>query len=218
MLQQAQHDLVPDRLRVRRHAERANYDRAQIDTILDEAYIAHVGVVVDGAPVVLPYACARVGDELILHGSTRAGAFGAIAAGAPICATITHLDGLVLAHSAFHSSMNYRAVVVHGSARAVTDPAEKARLLDAFVDHQFPGWRASFRPTNEGELRATQVVALSLACASAKVRDGGPEEPPEDARPEVWAGVVPLRLVAGVPRPTPGTAPRTAAPLGAAPR
>jgi nitroimidazol reductase NimA-like FMN-containing flavoprotein (pyridoxamine 5'-phosphate oxidase superfamily) len=209
---------IPNHLRVRRLAERARYERAEIDAILDDAYVAHVGLVVDGAPVVLPYACARVGDELILHGSTRAGALGASAAGVPLCATVTHLDGLVVAHSAFHSSMNYRSVVVRGSARAVTDPAEKARLLDAFVDHQFPGWRASFRPTSEGELSATQVLALSLAFASAKVRTGGPQEPADDVRPDVWAGVVPLRMLAGVPEPTPETAILAAPPLFAAVR
>jgi uncharacterized protein len=201
-----------ERTRVRRLAERARYERDEIDAILDEAYVAHVAVVVDGAPVVLPYACARVGDELILHGSTRAGTLVAIAAGTPVCATITHLDGLVVAHSAFHSSMNYRAVVVHGCARAVTERIEKVSLLDAFVDRQFPNWRASFRPISDGELQATLVVALPLDAASAKVRTGGPNEPAEDERPDVWAGVVPLALVAGLPEATPRTAPHALPP------
>lgn len=197
---------IPDRLRVRRHAERARSERDEIDAILDAAYVAHVGVVVDGAPVVLPYACARVDDELVLHGSTRAGTLGAIADGAPICATVSHLDGLVLAHSAFQSSMNYRSVAIHGFPRVVTDRDEKAHLLEAFAARIFPGWTA-FRPMTEGELQATQVMALSLDLASAKVRTGGPQEPAEDARPDVWAGVVPLRLAAGLPEAMPGTAP-----------
>jgi uncharacterized protein len=195
-----------DRTRVNRLADRASYDRAIVDPILDEGRVAHVGVVVDGAPVVLPYACARVGDELILHGSVRAGALGAIADGAVVCATVTHLDGLVVAHSAFHSSMNYRAVVIHGRARHVVDRDEKLRLLDALVDRLLPGWRPSLRAISEGELEATQVVALPLDVFSAKIRTGGPKEPDADLRPDVWAGVVPLRLVAGSPEPTVTTA------------
>lgn len=185
-----------------RLADRASYDRTIVDPILDGARIAHVGVVVDGAPVVLPYACARLGDELILHGSARAGALGAIADGAAICATVTHLDGLVVAHSAFHSSMNYRSVVVHGRARHVVDRDEKLRLLDALVDRLLPGWRPSLRVITEGELEATRVVALALDLFSAKIRTGGPKEPDAD----VWAGVVPLRLVTGTPEPAAPTA------------
>ena len=115
-------DTTAPNTRVRRLAERARYDRENVHAILDAAYVAHVGVVVDGAPVVMPYACARVGDELVLHGSIKAGILSALANGAPVCATVTHVDGLVLARSAFHSSMNYRSAVVHGSARIVADP------------------------------------------------------------------------------------------------
>ena len=203
---------VPDRLRVTRLADRAHYDRAAVDAILDEAYVAHVGVVVDGAPVVLPYACARVGDELVLHGSTRAGALGAIADGAPVCATVTHLDGLVLARSGFQSSMNYRTAVVHGRARAVTERAEKVRLLDAFLDRQLPGRRAQIRGMSEGELQATQVLAIPLDAVSAKVRDGGVNEPAEDVDPAVWAGVIPLRLVRGEAEPDPTNGPQAPPP------
>ena len=185
--------------RVRRLAERARYERADVDAILDAAYVAHVGVVVDGAPVVLPYACARVGDELVLHGSAKAGILTALASGAPVCATVTHVDGLVLARSAFHSSMNYRSAVVHGRARIVDDPDEKVRLLDALVDHLLPGRRAGIRGMTQGELDATRVVALALENVSAKVRTGPPAEPNDDRDPRVWAGVIPLALTHGTP-------------------
>ena len=187
--------------RVRRHPERASYDTAVVHAILDAAYVAHVGVIVDGSPVVLPYACARVGDELVLHGSTKAGILSAVATGTPICATVTHLDGLVLARSAFESSMNYRSVVVQGFARVVVDRDEKVRLLDAFVDRVLPGRRAQIRGMTDVELQVTQVVAVHLDAVSAKVRTGPPKEPKEDHQPDVWAGVIPLTLAHGNPEP-----------------
>ena len=186
--------------RVRRHAERARYDRADVDAILDAAYVAHVGVVVDGVPVVMPYACARVGDELVLHGSTKAGILSTVANGQRVCATVTHVDGLVLARSAFHSSMNYRSAVVHGTARVIADPKEKVRLLDALVDHLLPGRRAAIRAITQGELDATQVVALALDDVSAKIRTGPPTEPHEDRDAAVWGGVIPLALAPGTPQ------------------
>lgn len=175
--------------------------------ILDEAYVAHVGVVVDGIPVVIPFACARAGDELVLHGSTRAGTLSAVASGVPVCATVTLLDGLVFARSAFHSSMNYRSVVVQGLARVVDDPREKARLLDALVDHLMPGRRAHVREPTAGELEATQLVAIRLDAVSAKIRTGGPNDAPEDLLPEIWGGVVPMRSSFGEPQPDAITAP-----------
>ena len=187
-------------LRVRRLAERARYDRENVHAIIDAAYVAHVGTIVDGAPVVMPYACARVGDELVLHGSTKAGILSALANGAPVCATVTHVDGLVLARSAFHSSMNYRSVVVHGIARIVADPAEKVRLLDAVVDRLLPGRRAGIRGMNQGELDAVLVVAIALDNVSAKVRTGPPTEPQDDRDPGVWGGVIPLTLERGSPQ------------------
>jgi len=199
--------------RVRRLAERARYDAATVHAILDEAYVAHVGVAVDGAPVVIPYACARVGDELVLHGSTRAGTLSAVATGVSLCATITILDGLVFARSAFHSSMNYRSVVVQGAARVVDDPQEKARLLDALVDHLMPGRRANLREPTEGELEATQVVAIRLDAVSAKIRTGGPKDPPEDVLPHVWGGVVPMRTTFGEPEADAVTAPGIDGPM-----
>jgi nitroimidazol reductase NimA-like FMN-containing flavoprotein (pyridoxamine 5'-phosphate oxidase superfamily) len=203
--------------RVRRLAERARYDAATVHAILDDAYVAHVGTIVDGAPVVIPYACARVGDELVLHGSTRAGTLSALANGAPVCATVTHLDGLVLARSAFHSSMNYRSVVLHGVARIVEDRDEKVRLLDALVDRLLPGRREQLRASTQGELDATQVVALRIDAASAKVRSGGPTEPQEDQQPGVWGGVIPLALTRGEPQPDAITRPGVTAPILAHP-
>jgi len=184
---------------VRRLAERARYDRENVHAILDAAYVAHVGAIVDGAPVVMPYACARVGDELVLHGSTKAGILSRLANGAPVCATVTHVDGLVLARSAFHSSMNYRSAVVHGNARLVADPDEKIRLLDAVVDRLLPGRRAGIRGISRGELDATQVVAIALDHVSAKIRTGPPTEPEDDRDGSVWGGVIPLALAYGTP-------------------
>ncbi|GAC1575671.1 MAG: pyridoxamine 5'-phosphate oxidase family protein [Candidatus Elarobacter sp.] len=187
--------------RITRLADRARYDREAADAILDAAYVAHVAVAIDGAPVVMPYACARVGDELVLHGSSRAGILTTIANGVPLSAAVTHVDGLVVARSAFHSSMNYRSVVVHGRARVVDDPAEKIRLLDALVDHLTPGRRAAIRPMSEGELQATQVVAIPIDTFSAKIRTGGPKDAPEDLDPAVWAGVVPMTVAFGAAQP-----------------
>ncbi len=191
---------VTPNIRVRRLADRARYDRDDVDAIIDTAYVAHVGTIVDGAPVVMPYACARVGDELVLHGSTKAGILSALANGAPVCATVTHVDGLVLARSAFHSSMNYRSAVVHGNARIVDDPAEKIRLLDAVVDRLLPGRRAGIRGMTQGELDAVLVVAIALDRVSAKVRTGPPTEPQEDRDAGVWGGVIPLALTHGTPQ------------------
>ena len=205
-------DTTAPNTRVRRHAERARYDRENVNAILDAAYVAHVGVVVDGAPVVMPYACARVGDELVLHGSVKAGILSVLANGAPVCATVTHVDGLVLARSAFHSSMNYRSAVVHGNARIVADPDEKVRLLDAVVDRLLPNRRAQIRGMTQGELDATHVVAVALDHVSAKVRTGPLTEPHEDGDAGVWGGVIPLALAFGTPQPDGVTAAAVAAP------
>jgi hypothetical protein len=198
--------------RVRRLADRAGYERATVDAILDAAYVAHVGAIVDGLPVVIPYACARAGDELVLHGSVKAGTLSLIASGAPVCATVTHLDGIVFARSAFHSSMNYRSVVVQGAARVVGDRAEKRQLFDAFVDSMMPGRRALMRAPTDGELDATHVVTLALDAVSAKVRAGGPQDAPGDLRAGLWGGVIPLSLTAGTPEPDETTAANVAPP------
>lgn len=193
-------DLTPtDRTRVRRLAERGRYDRETVDAILDEAYVAHVGVVgADGTPLVLPMTYGRDGEVLYLHGAVG-NALLRGSNGAQVCVTVTLLDGLVLARSAFHHSMNYRSVVLVGEATKVTDADEKWRALDVITDHVVPGRTAEVRPMTDGEVRATLVLRLPITEASAKVRTGPPVDEPEDLDEPVWAGVVPLRLVAGEP-------------------
>jgi nitroimidazol reductase NimA-like FMN-containing flavoprotein (pyridoxamine 5'-phosphate oxidase superfamily) len=163
--------------------------------------VAHVGVAVDGQPYVIPMVYARVGDDLYLHGSAASRLLRALAAGAPVCVTVTLLDGLVLARSAFHHSMNYRSVVILGSAVPVTDAAERERALAAMVDHAVPGRSGEVRPPDRKELAATLLVRVALGEFSAKVRFGPPIDDERDLDVPVWAGVLPLRLVAGDPCP-----------------
>ncbi|MFE6158220.1 pyridoxamine 5'-phosphate oxidase family protein [Streptomyces sp. NPDC056486] len=185
-----------------RGRDRAAYDQELVHSILDEAYVCHLGFVRDGAPVVLPTLYGRVGERLYVHGSTGSRPLRMAAAarqqeeadpGLAVCLTVTHVDGLVLARSAFHHSINYRSVVIHGTAHQVTDPEEKRTALDALVDHVVPGRSADSRPANAKELAATAVLSLDLAAVSAKVRTGGPNDDPEDLDLPHWAGVVPLR-------------------------
>lgn len=186
-----------ERTRVRRLPKRGAYDRATIDAILDEGLICHLGFVADGAPLVIPTGYARDGDRLLLHGSRTSASMRALAAGAKACVTVTLLDGLVLARSAFHHSMNYRSVVVLGVATEITEPAEKRAVLDVLVEHLVPGRTADARGPDDRELELTTVVALPLDEASAKVRTGGPSDDEEDHDLPIWAGVVPLALRAG---------------------
>ncbi len=188
-----------ERTRARRLADRARYDRETVCAILDEAPLVHVGVVTDTGPVVLPMAMGRVDDTLYLHGAV-ANALLAASCEAEVCVSATLLDGLVLARSAFHHSMNYRSVVVRGRARHV-DGGEKEVALAAIVDHNLPGRSAAARPPSPSELRATSVLALPLAEASAKVRTGPPVDEPDDLELPVWAGIIPLALVRGDPQP-----------------
>ncbi len=187
-----------------RYRERARYDRATVHGILDEALICHVGYLAAARPVVLPTTHVRRGEILYLHGSTGSGPMLAAAGspeGLPVCVTATLVDGLVLARAALHHSLQYRSVVVVGSARLVQDRPEKRRALAALLDHVAPGRSADCRPPNNRELAATAVLALDLVEASAKVRDGGPvDDEPDTALPH-WAGVVPLTLTAGTPVP-----------------
>ena len=194
------------RTTVRRLPDRARYDRATVDAILDEGLVCHVGFVDQGQPFVIPSTYARMGDRLILHGSAASRMVKILADGAPACVTVTLLDGLVLARSGFHHSMNYRSVVVLGRGTEIADPNEKRRALDAIVEHVAPGRAASLRPPSENELRATRVVALSLDEASAKVRAGPPKDDEADYALPVWAGELPLRLepLAPVADPHPG--------------
>lgn len=190
-----------ERSRVRRAPKRANYDRETIDAILDEAVVAHLGFVADGQPFVIPTLHARVGDEVLIHGSAASRMVTLLGAGVPACLTVTLVDGLVLARSAFHHSMNYRSVVVLGQARFVEGPEERNRALAAFTDKLIPGrWDEVRQPTRQ-ELRGTRVLALPLTEASAKLRTGGPVDDEEDYASDVWAGVVPLRIERGAPEP-----------------
>jgi nitroimidazol reductase NimA-like FMN-containing flavoprotein (pyridoxamine 5'-phosphate oxidase superfamily) len=189
------------RSRVRRAPARADYDRATIDAVLDEGLVAHLGISVDGEPYVLPTLHARVGDVVYVHGSSASRLVRVLDAGAPACLTVTLLDGIVLARSAFHHSMNYRSVVVLGTARAVSGDAERTAALKAFTERLVPGRWKEVRPPSQQELKATQVLAMTLDEASAKVRTGPPIDEDEDHALDVWAGVVPLALTPGAPVP-----------------
>ncbi len=191
------------RVRVSRVPARAAYDRATIDAILDAGLLAHLGISVDGQPYVIPTLHARVGDVVYVHGSAASRTLRALTAGAPACLTVTLLDGLVLARSAFHHSMNYRSVVVLGDARLVTGADERLRALQAFTERLVPGRWDEVRPPNPQELKGTAVLALGLDEASAKVRTGPPVDDDEDYELPVWAGVIPLSLAAAAPVPDP---------------
>ena len=199
-----------------RARQRATYDQETVHAILDEGYVCHLGFVRDGSPVVLPTLYGRVGDRLYLHGSTGSRplrmAGSAPDPGLDVCVTVTHVDGLVLARSAFHHSINYRCVVVHGTAHQVTDPEEKTSALDALVDHVVPGRAADSRPGNAKELAATSVIRLDLREVSAKIRAGGPDDEPEDLALPYWSGVLPVAPVYGAPIPADDLAPGTPEP------
>jgi nitroimidazol reductase NimA-like FMN-containing flavoprotein (pyridoxamine 5'-phosphate oxidase superfamily) len=190
---------LTDRTRVVRLPKRGVYDRPVIDAILDEALYCHVGFAVDGQPYVIPTIHCRVGDLLYLHGSTASRMLRALSAGVPVCVTVSLMDGLVLARAAMHHSMNYRSVMVLGQARSVTDPAERCRALEAIVEHVARGRWREVREPNEQELRATAVLSLPIEEASAKVRTGPPIDDEEDYDLDIWAGVLPLRLIPGAP-------------------
>lgn len=195
-----------DRVRVRRKPDRGAYDRATVHAILDEGLVAHVGVVDDGQPFVIPINYVRDGDSVVLHGSSASRTMRLLASGAAACLTVTLLDGLVLARSANNHSTNYRSVVVVGSASLVDDPDEKLAALRAIVERVAPGRWDEIRPPNAQEFKSTMVVRLSLDEASAKARSGPPMDPPEDVALPAWAGVLPLRLAFGEPQPAPNLA------------
>jgi hypothetical protein len=190
---------VTPRTRVRRRAQRGHYERTTVHAILDEALVCHVGFVADGQPIVIPTAYARVGETLYLHGSPASRMLRNLADRLPVCVTVTLLDGIVLARSAFHHSMNYRSVVVQGQAHAVIDPAEKLRAMHALVEHVSPGRWGDARSPSEQELAQTLVLALPLLRVSAKVRTGPPIDDEQDQALPCWAGVIPLHLAAGAP-------------------
>ena len=190
---------VTQRVRVRRLPKRAAYDRATIHAILDEALVSHLGFVHNGQPFVIPTLHARIGERLYVHGSSASRMLGSLGAGVAACVTVTLIDGLVLARSAFHHSVNYRSVVLLGTAVAVTDEAEKVAALRAFTEHMVPGRWDDVRPPTSQELKATSVLYLPLEEASAKVRTGPPVDDEEDYALGAWAGVVPLQLQASAP-------------------
>ena len=187
------------RTRVRRHPERAHYDRETVLAILDEGLVCHLGFLVDGVPFVMPTMYARRGDVLYVHGSPASRMLRSAAGPADVCLTVTLLDGLVLARSVFNHSMNFRSVVVLGRAEEVVEPDEKMLAFEALVEHVCRGrWDDARRPTDK-ELAATLVLRLSLDEVSAKVRDGGPRDGEDDLGLPVWAGEIPLRTTAMTP-------------------
>jgi len=200
-----------DRTVPTRSRERASYDRAVVHSVLDAGYVCHLGFVRDGRPVVLPTLYARVGDQVYVHGSTGSRplrtAGRAEDSGLPVCLTVTHVDGLVLARSAFHHSINYRSAVLHGDAYAVTDHDERTMALDAIVDHIVPGRADDSRRANAKELAKTAVIRLAIEEVSVKTRTGGPNDEPEDLELPYWTGVVPVAPVYGAPVPADDLAP-----------
>jgi nitroimidazol reductase NimA-like FMN-containing flavoprotein (pyridoxamine 5'-phosphate oxidase superfamily) len=188
-----------ERTRVKRLPNRGAYDRETIYAILDAGFICHVGYVMDGQPYVIPTGYARIGDDLYIHGSSASRMLRNLAQGVDVCVTVTLVDGLVLARSAFHHSINYRSVVVLGKAALVEDAVEKDKALEAFTEHVIPGRWPEIRWPNELELKATSVLKLPIEEASAKVRVGDPKDDEEDYEMNIWAGVLPLSIVPGEP-------------------
>src|SRR5438477_916853 len=187
------------RTRVTREPERGVYDRAAAYQVLDEAFICHVGFVVDNQPFVIPTGFGRSGDNLYIHGSAASRMLRNLDQGIPVCVTVTLLDGLVLARSIFNHSMNYRSVVILGTAHAVTDQEEKLKALQILSDHIIPGRWTDSRQPNEKELKATLALKLPIEEFSAKVRQGPPLDDEEDLSFQTWAGVIPLQMVASEP-------------------
>ncbi len=185
------------RTTLKRLSQRGSHDREIIDRILDEGFICHVGFVIDGQPFVIPTGYARAGDKLFIHGSQASRMLRALKAGVNVCVTVTLIDGLVLARSAFHHSMNYRSVVIFGQARLVDDEHEKLAALYALSEHMIPGRWKDAREPSEAELQQTTVLELPIDEASAKIRTGPPLDDEEDYAMNVWAGVLPMQLTTG---------------------
>jgi len=194
-------ELKTDRVSVGRLKDRGTYDLKTICAILDEGKVCHVGFTIDDQPYVIPMVYARIDNKLILHGSVLSRLMNKLANGIDVCVTVTLVDGMVLARSAFHHSMNYRSVVVLGKATPIIRESEKAQALDALVDHLIPGRSKGSRPASKQELKATHVMALKISEASAKVRSGDPKDDKEDMQTDYWAGVIPMTTVYGEPRP-----------------
>jgi nitroimidazol reductase NimA-like FMN-containing flavoprotein (pyridoxamine 5'-phosphate oxidase superfamily) len=205
-----------ERTTVKRIPQRGHYDRDTVHQILDAGMVAHVGFVADGRPMVIPMVYVRVGEAVCLHGSSASRMMKALAYGAEVCLTVTLLDGLVLARSAFHHSVNYRSVVVLGTAEVVEDPVRKVEVLRALSEHLIPGRWDDVRGPSEVELRGTLVLAIPIREASAKIRTGPPKDDEDDLTLPVWAGEVPLRMVPGEPVGAPGVLPNVVLPPYAA--
>jgi nitroimidazol reductase NimA-like FMN-containing flavoprotein (pyridoxamine 5'-phosphate oxidase superfamily) len=193
-------DFVPTpRSRVRRHPERAHYDRATVHAILDSALLCHVGYVVDGRPYVTPTLFWRDGDRLFWHGSSASRMLRSQRAGIPVCVAVSHVDGLVAARSAFRHSLNYRSVMLFGTAAFVADDAAKEAGLNAFIERLYPGRTALLRPILPQELKATTLVGMTIEEASAKIRDDGPLDLETDYGAACWAGTIPVMQRIGLP-------------------
>lgn len=188
---------VTRRTTLKRLPSRAQYEREAVYRILDEGFVCHVGFVVEGKPVVIPTSYWRIEDTLYIHGSAASRMLRTLEEGVDVCVTVTLVDGLVLARSAFHHSINYRSVVVFGRATVVEDMQEKWDALRVFTDHIIPGRWEDIRQPNESELKATLVLALPLVELSAKVRTGPPKDDEEDYDLPVWAGEIPLQMISG---------------------
>ena len=184
---------------VKRLPKRGHYDRATVYAILDAGFICHVGYAIDGQPYVTPTAYWREGNAVYWHGSSASRMLRTLETGAECCLSVTHLDGLVLARSAFHHSLNYRSVMLFGKAHKIEDPAEKLAKLEAFVERLYPGRWQELRPVNADELRVTTVLGMHVDEASAKIRSGGPVDDEADYARLTWAGVIPVHNVTGVP-------------------
>ncbi len=197
---------------LKRLPQRGSFERDTVNAILDAAFLCHVGFVVDGQPFVIPTSYARVNDELFIHGSAASRMLRNLSEGIPVCVTVTLVDGLVLARSAFHHSINYRSVVVFGTAQLVTDEQAKYDALKAFTEHVIPGRWPEIREPNAQELKGTTVLALPLQEASAKIRTGPPKDDDEDMTIPVWAGVLPLLTATGDPIADPCLPPDTPVP------
>lgn len=190
---------VGDRALVRRHPERSTHDPAAVDAVLDEGLVAHVGLGTPSGPVVIPMVYARRGRGILLHGSPASRLLRSAGSGVDVCVTVTLLDGLVLARSAFHHSMNYRSVVVFGTAAPLADLDERRRALEAITERLVPGRQAHLRPMTDREVRGTTVLAVDIVDATVKARSGPPVDDAADVAADVWAGVVPLGVAWGEP-------------------
>jgi nitroimidazol reductase NimA-like FMN-containing flavoprotein (pyridoxamine 5'-phosphate oxidase superfamily) len=187
------------RTTLKRRPERGTYERAAAERILDAAFVAHVGFVDDAQPIVIPMVFARDGDQLLLHGSVASRLLRTLDAGVPVCVTVTLVDGIVLAHAHFHHSVNYRSVVILGTARRVREPEEQRRALACVVDHVVPGRADEARPASDAELRQTTVLQLAIETVSVKTRSGGSVAPDDEDRDlPIWSGVLPLTVEPGI--------------------